>query len=60
MGFAIVTALVFFIACLISMLGDLRKSREIHEDVMKSLIYANYMQFFARVPKGRILNRLSS
>lgn len=37
----------------------IRVSREIHNKVIKSLLYASISKFFNRIPIGRILNRLS-
>ena len=41
-------------------LGLIRSARMIYKSVMKALVYANYINFYCRVPKGRIINRLSN
>ena len=37
----------------------IRVSQEIHNKVIRSLLYASISNFFNRIPIGRILNRLS-
>ena len=40
-------------------LANLRTCKKIHNEIIERLLYAPIVEFFDRIPIGRILNRLS-
>lgn len=49
---------IFFQALLLTFAG-VRQGRNVHNNIIKGLLYADLIRFFNRVPLGRILNRLN-
>lgn len=49
-----------FIALYIFLYFGIKQSRVVHQTIIKKLLYADYINFFNRVPAGRILNRLGN
>lgn len=40
------------------MISSINQGKTVHNSIVKQLLYSSYTEFFNRVPKGRILNRL--
>jgi ATP-binding cassette, subfamily C (CFTR/MRP), member 1 len=50
--------LFIFLEAIVLLLSGVRQGREVHNNIVKGLLYASLTDFFNRVPVGRILNRL--
>lgn len=59
MGLATVASFSSAIRAYILVSSGVRQGRIVHRGMIKSLLYASLVQFYNRVPVGRILNRLS-
>lgn len=59
LGFAVISGLFSVANSIFLLFCEMKQGRKFNKTIMKSIVYSGLNQFFARVPMGRIINRLS-
>jgi ABC-type multidrug transport system fused ATPase/permease subunit len=58
-GLTLTGTIFIFLQALILTVAGVKQGNNVHRNIIKGLLYADIIQFFNRVPLGRILGRLS-
>lgn len=58
-GLTLSSNIFIFLQALVLTFAGVRQGRNVHNNIIKGLLYADLIRFFNRVPLGRILNRLN-
>jgi ATP-binding cassette subfamily C (CFTR/MRP) protein 1 len=58
-GLGLASVIFLFIQTYSLVRSSIQQGENVHSNIVKNILYSSYTNFFNRVPKGRILNRLS-